>query len=413
MKAPSSSHTKFPLPQFRTSRLALLGAGFLLASCSESITQPGERAPARTAPAWQPTPDVVIMERMTVSAARDGETPVIHTSRQVLTPQLRIAGRTAKARASASPNAAGLPAALLIPTLSLPARREVAICSALPSWTERTKGADGRAITLAGIGDAPATTIKLTQPDGSVLSIERHWTRTASTWQLDRQVTTGANGFRDAVTFSHQGASGKLLNNAIPVSGCTGQQALIGQASATESRSFYAPYSPTLYSKLVPRAGVFADEGCWSSSGDPCFDKRLSVYKADIALAVAAAGVTLACLPPAVVTVGPCAVAVLVYTGAVANLYFEKASYQNCLEEQRSRLPTLSVGVDASPLPVGSVGGRSLVTLVPHTAAASSCGSSGPPISSTSCHWDTWEITYDGGETWEFFATFLICDDLL
>ena len=412
MKARSSSHTKFPLPQFSTSRLALLGAGFLLASCSESITQPGERAPANTAPAWQPTADVVIMERTTVSASRNGETPVIRSSRQVLTPQMRVAGRTANARAAASP-ATGIPASLPIPTLSLPARPEVAICSALPSWTERTKGADGRAITLSGIGDAPASSIRLAQADGSVLTVERHWTRTTSTWQLDRQVTTGANGFRDAVTFSHQGASGKLLDNAIPSAGCSGQQALIGQATATESRSFYAPYSPTLYSKLVPGAGVLADEGCWSYNGDPCFDKRMAVYRSELAVIGASVGVTLACVTPAVVTVGPCALAFTAYYLAAANLALDWLSYQNCLNEQKSRLPTLSVSTGASPTPRDSAGARSLVTRVPRIAAVSNCGSTTPPTPSSNCHWDTWEITYDGGESWYYFASFLICDDLL
>ncbi|CAN5397937.1 hypothetical protein BH09GEM1_BH09GEM1_27910 [soil metagenome] len=413
MNASSSSTTKSPLPQFRATRIIAAGLGFLAMACSENLTQPGEHAPVSKAPAWQPSPDVVVMERTTTSAANDGETPVVRTSSEVLTPQVRVAGRNPTVREFAAPTA-GAPTKLPLPTLSLPARREVAICNALPAWTERTKGADGRTIVLAGVGDAPASSIKLTQADGSVVSIDRSWTRTASSWQLDRQVTTGARGFRDVVSYQHQNAAGKRLNNAIPSSTCTGQQTLVGPASAAASRSFYAPYSAALYAKLVPGAGVFADEGCWGYGGDPCFDSRMSVYRAEIAVAATVVGVTVACITPAVVLVGPCAIAITAYTAAVGTMVTYQASYLNCLSDQRSRLPELLVGARAAQSSVDSSAGQRLATSAPHIVAMSDCGgSSGAPTSGTHCHWDTWEISYDGGETWLFWASFLICDDAL
>ncbi|MDQ2667861.1 MAG: hypothetical protein M3Z05_17860 [Gemmatimonadota bacterium] len=404
--------TKSPLPKFRVNRIVVVGLGFLAVACSENLTQPHERTPVIKAPAWQPSPDVVIMERTTTSASVNGDPPTVVTSRQVLTPQTRVAGRTLTVRAFAAPTtakSAGLP----LPTLSLPARREVAICNALPSWTERTRGADGRGIVLTGVGDAPASTIKVTQADGSVVSIERSWTRTTSTWQLDRQVTSGAKGFRDVVSYQHQNAAGKALNNAIPSSTCTGQQALVGQASVTASRSFYAPYSATLYAKLVPGAGVFADEGCWGYNGDPCFDKRMSIYRDEIGVASALVAVTVACVTPVVVTVGPCALALTAYAAAVGYLGIDLASYQNCLDNQRSRLPEELVGASAARSALDSTGGHSLASLSPHIVAVSNCGSSGSTAAPPSCRWDTYEISYDGGETWYFWASFLICDDAM
>lgn len=405
--------TNVPLPKFRVRRITTVGLGILLASCGESVTQPGQRAPATTTPAWRPTPDIVVMERITTSATNDGEAPIVRRSREVLTPQIRIAGNALNVRALAAPTTA-MPVGLPLPTLSLPARNEVAICSTLPSWTERSKGAESRDVVLTGVGDAPASTIKLTQADGSVSSVERSWTRTATTWQLDRQVTTGAKGFRDVVSYQHQNANGKILNNAIPSTGCTGQQRLIGQASLAASRTFYAPYSTTLYSKLVPGSGVFADQGCFDGLGDPCFDKRITVIKDELAVLATSVSMGVACLTPVAVTVGPCAIAVTAYYLAIGYLVLDQMSYQNCLNESRNRLPELSVGVSPPSATLTPSVSGSVAVRTPTVGAVGDCGFGGATgVAGTRCHWDTWEITYDGGESWQYFATFLICENAL
>ena len=134
MNAPFAWPTKYPLPKYRIRRVAIAGVGVLLASCSDGLTTPGERPPSSAAGPSLTAPDVVVMERTTTDAAIGGEAPVVHYSREVLTAQVRIAGRAPETRAL--PSAPGTtPKGLPRPPLSLPARREVAICNALPSWS--------------------------------------------------------------------------------------------------------------------------------------------------------------------------------------------------------------------------------------------------------------------------------------
>lgn len=418
MNAPIAWPTKYPLPHFPIKRIALAGFGVLLASCSDGLTSPNEqKAGAGTAP--EPlvpglaAPDIIVMERTTTDAARDGEAPVVHTSREVLRAQVRLANASAGVRSLAS-GPPTTPQGIPRPPLSLPARREVAICNALPKWSDVIKGAEGRDVLISGVGDAPASTMKIAQADGSSWTVERTWTRTTSSWQLDRQVTRGAHGFKDVVTYQHQNALGKPVNNALPVAACTTQQQLVGQASVAASRTFYPAYSGSLYSKLVPGSGVSADDGCWDLGGDPCYDKRISVYKSDIALVGAATAMTLACVTPANVIIVTCIGATTIYFGAIANLALDQASLQHCLEEAaKPKGAELSVSTSTLPM-AGSASGHQAHSLAPIGATTlNSCGNgdnSGSP-SATHCRWDTYEISVDGGLTWSEFATFMICDN--
>lgn len=419
MNAPFAWPTKYPLPQFRTKRVAVVGLGVLLASCSDGLTSPSERAPASALPPATGSPvftapDVVVMERTTTDAASDGEIPVVHTSREVLTPQVRIASKGPRA-GTLSATSATAPQGLPRPPLFLPARREVAICNALPTWTDVTKGANGRDILVSGVGDAPASTMKIPQADGSYWTVERTWTRTATSWQLDRQVTKGARGYTDIVTYHHQDALGKAVNNAVPVSACTGQQHLVGPASAAASRTFYPAYSGALYSRLVPGSGVTADDGCLGSDGDACYDKRVSVYKSDIALVAAATAVTLACVTPLNVVVVTCLGATSLYVGAIANLVLDQAALQRCLEDAKPKLPELSVAIGAGTSVVGSPASAVRGTGGSGSKVLAMCGTGvfDGNASGLHCRWDVYEISYDGGHTWMLLATFLICDNAM
>jgi hypothetical protein len=411
MKAPASSPTKFPLPQFRFKRVTMIGLGFLLASCRENLTQPTEHLGTPDLSRLGASPDIVVMERTTTDAADVGKTAVVRTSREVLTPQVRIAGRSSLVRASTSSGTTTPPGGLPRPPLSLPARREVGICNALPAWTERTKGANGRDLLLAGVGDAPASSIKITQDDGSVWNVQRSWTRTATSWQLDRQVTSGSRGYHDIVAYRHENSAGQPVNNALPVSTCTGQQPLVGQASLSASHSFYPAYSGALYSKLVPGSGVSADDGCWDNFGDPCYDKRISVYKSDLALIGYATAMTLACVSPATVLVIPCVAATSLYFIGIANLALDQAALQNCIAEAaQPKGNELSVGIDAASTLAASPTHAALSVAGIGATTLNDCGSSSAS-SGTHCQWATFEISYDGGETWNYFASFLLCDN--
>ena len=399
MHAPLTWPTKY-LPKFRTKRIAVAGFGFLLASCSDGVTQPGERPSTPDASAAKFAPDVVIMERTTTDAASEGQAPLTHSTREVLTATVRLAGHGADVRTLPSPTAT--PASNPRPPLSLPARRELAICNALPSWTERTKGADGHDIILTGVGDAPASTISIVQADGSVWNVERTWTRTTTSWQLDKQVTRGARGYRDVVTYHHENAAGKAVDNAIPARGCAAQEPLTGQPSAAASRNYYAPYSSTLYLKLVPGSGISADDGCWEGGGDPCFDKRMSVYRADVYLVTTATAMTLACVTPVNVTVVLCVGAINAYAGALANLIIEQAAYRNCMDNAAAAAnptgPQTSIGGSIPPLATSPAHASLSVSPVGATRL-NYCGGGDNTASGVHCRWDTYEISYDHGDT--------------
>src|SRR4051812_21925318 len=147
MNAPYDWPTQFSLPQVRFKRVAITGLGFLAVACSENITSPAGRSTPPSAVAARMSGDVIVMERTTTDAASEGQVAVVHTSRKIMTPQLRDAGDLrARALASPTPPASHSPASfdgLPLPPLALPARREAAMCSELPSWSERAKGAGG------------------------------------------------------------------------------------------------------------------------------------------------------------------------------------------------------------------------------------------------------------------------------
>ena len=408
MNAPFGWPTKSTLPLFRFRHVAVGSLGFLAVSCSENLAAPGTPPVAPRAGEPAVAADIIIMERTTTDAADAGRAAVVHASRQVLTPQLQIARGEMGIRSSVSsppPSFDGLPR----PPLALPARRETAMCSELPTWTQRTTGADGRDLILTGHGDAPASSIKVMQGDGSVWNVERSWTRTATTWQLDRQVTTGARGYRDVVTYRHQTPSGRLANNALPRIACTTPARLAGMPSNAISKGLYAPHAGALNTILFPGTDG-ASLSCGSGVGEDCYTKQITLYKDDIAIVVTATTVALACSPPAVLTAVPCIAATAAYLAAVANLALDKLAYQHCLEQQSKPTPVALVspgatnGIGAGP---GSGAARTSISLTGATGSVlGDCGA----IQGTICHWDVWEISYDGGVTWEYFDTFLVCD---
>lgn len=412
MNAPFAWPTRYTLPKFRITRIATGGLGFLAVACSENLTTPS-RSPSPPMPGTASASlaaDVIVMERTTTDAADEGQVAHVHTSRKVLTPNLRKASGDIDVRASTAAQRVSHEA-LPLPPLSLPARRESAMCSELPAWTDRARGVNGRPVLLSGSGDAPASVIKVPQPDGSTWTIERAWTRTATSWQLDRQVTTGARGYRDVVTYRHETPAGRVVNNSISSTHCAPPRQLAGMPSHTISHSLYAPHAGTLGAILFPDSRV-SEYACDGGGSDDCYDKQLSVYKDDIAIIVTATLMTAACAPPAVILAAPCIGATAAYFAAVATLKFDTLSLQHCLEQRAKPLPVSLTTPGATSLRNASVIGSAPASLASRTTDGmrtfADCSQT-----SDHCHWDVWQISYDGGETWEYFDTFLVCDAAL
>lgn len=406
MNASTSSTTKSPLPKFRISPIIIAGLGFFAVACSENPNAPDSKSAVAQQGSRTPTPDIIVMERTTTDATEDGALPRVHSSREVLRAQTRLVGEGMDARTLAAAKPVALQR-LPLPPVSLPARREQAICNQLPTWTERSTGANGHDVLLTGVGDAPASSIKVGQDDGSTWSIERSWTRTATSWQLDRQLTTGAHGYRDVVTYRHETPSGKLANNAIATTSCSAHLHLAGVPSSGLSQSFYAPHAGALNAILFPMSGVYKEEiGCGGGTTD-CYDKQLQVYRDDIALIIAATAVVTACSPPAVLTALPCIGATTAYLAAVGYLRIDQLALEHCLRTAaQPRLPVQSLTPGAGSLGTNISARANMSITGASTTTLSDCS-----MTSDHCHYETWEITYDGGESWHYFGTFLFCDN--
>jgi len=182
--------------------------------------------------------------------------------------------------------------------------------------------------------------------------------------------------------------------------------------SSAMSRSLYAAHAGALDAVLFPDSRVSADS-CEGGGSDDCYDKQIAVYKDDIAIVVTATLMTGACMPPAVILAAPCIGATAAYIAAVAALKFDTMSLQHCLEQPVKPTPVSLVTPGATSLQQASVvGGSSRTSAAPTgfgVGTRADCGSS----TSEHCHWDVWEISYDGGQSWHYWETFLVCDDAM
>jgi hypothetical protein len=429
MKAPAWQDPPSPVARgfirAAARRTAYLVLAALVVSCGENVTAP---SPARAPVASAPAPDIVLMERTTDIAAHDGIPAVHRMFKETLMGQVRRSPLDQSASAVAAPaprfDAANLP----VPTISLPARYETAMCAALPSWSRRSVSAlPSSDVETAGVGDAPASTLNIVRDGKTVATVERTWVRTSRSWQLERQVTSTPDGrFRDVVTYQHRAAPGQLAASVLPVRSCLGQSGAALSTSARASKSFYAPRdkAPSGFS------AYFNDGDCSDdpvSSTDPCFDKRNEVYDREVDMAAAGAAVLLVCAVPEPMEPALCAGAVTVYLAAAAKVKLAKNALANCLLEHAKK-PCSCVAVQSAPIevidgmiatvqydpacddvydpapydPWANPAAASPGITEPGSGDAAGSGSSG-------CRFEDWDISYDGGETWEYFGTFYMC----
>ena len=404
----------------------------LVVACGENVTAPSaSRTPMIPESA---TPDVVVMERTTDIAAHDGVAAVHQTSKQTLAGQVRIQ-QEQNSGAAASVNARFDVAHLPRPSISLPARYETAMCSALPRWTQTIRGVVGTGgdVEMTGVGDAPASTLRVVQDGRTVSTVERTWVRTSISWQLERQVTTTADGrYRDVVTYQHLTATRQAVNNALPVATCaTSLSSAKVTSPAIASRSYYAPH---VSSFLSPPTGAssYLGDGCSDYyGGDPCYDKQIEVYAAEAILAVAGSAMTYSCLVAEPLIVAACVTTTAAYTIAYANLFFAKAKLDNCRAEQAAK--KCGCGTAAYSLGTAGTNGGLSKSVSPGTTGTIGAPKTSPSYlgdgcgdgggyggggggyggggggGTSSCGYEVWEISYDGGKTWQYWGTFWTC----
>ncbi len=396
-----------------------MGLLALVVSCGESpnVTGPSASSPetslvaAHQAAAAVPVlpADVVIMHRTTVVSGH-GNTARINRN---VTERITAVVRRATKKDGPIPEPAradfsnGVPPR---PSVALPARTETAMCSALPAWSRVEKTGAGRTMTVSGTGDAPASRIAMTTDDGTVMTVERTWVRTARTWELARQVTTTPDKrFRDEVVYEHQLASGGRIDRALPIVACPGAQGP-GLSPESGSHGFYAPHASALTARLFPLSDAAASYDCGGGGGvGDCFAEQTAVYIADLAVVNAATAVAFACIYTLVVSPAICATATIAYLTAVGALALTQRVLSHCLAQRTSSGPqTLLLPRDAGLAGTlafaepGGGGGRSMDMRPRPPVLAEACGDG--------CSWVDTEISYDGGETWTFFDTEWVCD---
>lgn len=386
-----------------------------LAGCGDITTAPVAGPPVE--------PGFVVVSRTMDIAARDGLAAVRRTSRDTLMGQVRAAPKGRLVLSSADAPPAGFdPANLPLPPLSLPARYETAICRSLPAYSRSMPAPGDRgAVEMSGTGDAPPSTLKVVRDGRHVGTIERTWVRTADSWQLERQVTTAADGgYRDVVTYEHRTARGQIAANAIAVSTCVAPLLTQDAPSARASRGYYAPRL-----KLPGAGSKFIGSTCTSDDDygiDPCFEQRMNLYRADAALVVASGGAAFACIFPQPLHPPACVVAAATYFAAVANLKLAKMSLDNCRAEAAAKKCSCQNATVQTPSATGGLSASLSADCsgdwyddgyqpTPVIGPGSESGSSG--AGGGDCAWEVWEISYDGGWTWGYYGTFRVCYNVI
>jgi hypothetical protein len=423
---PGRQQTLLPKVQGTRGRAArhtlCVGLAALVTACGESVSGP----PASQARITMdgPKPDVVEMQRTTDIAAHDGVAAVHRSYAQTLTPRLRMSDRN-EIDASANQKPQLDRANLALPSTSLPARFERAMCSSLPSWTRTMpQTVAGSVVEMSGVGDAPASTLRVLQNGRVITTIERTWVRTSHSWELERQVTASSDGrLRDVITYRRTTPSGHLASNAIPSAACIAPSAMSVKTASpvAASLTYYAPTGIT--------EDIYDGSYCDYGSGDPCFDKRNDVYKADAALVILATAMTYACTVPEPLVVPACVAAVAAYGAGVVNLQFAQRSLNNCLAEQRSKCTCSGGAAYSRNVPVPGIGAST--SWLPPRALSLNAPKGANPLyddcsggydgsgggggggsgggGGESCSYQVWEISYDGGQTWDYYGTFWTC----
>ena len=360
--------------------------------------------------------DVVIMHRSTLVAEHDGVEEVNRNFTEKISGQIRVRGKddsTVPGTTHADFTAGTLPR----PVMSLPARTETGMCSALPTWSRVEKLRTGGTATISGVGDSPATHLKIVAEDGMVLTVERTWVRTSRAWQLAKQTTTTPDKrFRDDVVYEHQSVSGEPINGALPRVACADARGP-GLASGRASRAFYSPHVSSVASRLFPLSDGATAYSCGDSEND-CWTQENAVYTADVALVATATVAAYACSAAAVIVPAACLAAGVAWAAAVANLALAQRALNHCLYAASLPKPVALRAPEWASLtsflaPGNMTGSASrLPGLQPELSA--DCGTGGTTGGGTiQCHSEEWEISYDGGATWNYLTTIRVCENVL
>ena len=346
----------------RLFHLVFLAAVTLASACADGarpVTGPGV-GPAVTSGVRSAQPAFAIERtvEITVRGVRHTATRTIH---------LRPGGRESSAESGppAVPRGSLLDLALRAPLPRLSARGSGR--RAGEAWIDRRSKRGGTDVMEErGVGDAPAHEVRVIRNGRLVYRRTQVWRRASGAYELLRQEVE-MDGYREVLTVVrplHLPSRGSPFRGARPG----------GAAQSLTATHSTAGYCPTVAE---------------------CDRLRREAEDEDVDVALALLAMAAAC-PIGVAIPIPepmdlaCTAAFALWVSEQAEAYDAWREYELTCKITCVQLPPIII------VGVGGTGGT---------------GSTGGPGAGQLCSYQEWEISYDGGVTWEYYGTFWTCFD--
>jgi hypothetical protein len=249
---------------------------------------------------------------------------------------------------------AGLDASIALAHTIEAAPLTESLCSNVKPWRQviQAPGASGVSMELRGLGDEPASDVRVFVNGRQIARTTTAWLRLTDRWEATSVIQYGGSGNVAVRTEqSSQRQIGAPRMRVFRVA-CQEENANAQVSSTSQSQNFTGeighraspryPYSGAALGAPALDIG----ESCASTAG-PCITEFMNWTAFVSAAATAAAGVYLACVTPVVVVPFVCAAAWVAYTAASAAAAAAWRLFRDCKEAH---------GIACGPCPTGGPG---------------------------------------------------------
>jgi hypothetical protein len=261
-----------------------------------------------------------------------------------------------------------------VPVLQFPARAASAVCDNAPAWRRESR-VGALTVVTRGRGDEPWSTIE-TWADGQLVArSQTKWERGSGSWRLVSHEDVAVGGATRTFAVDRSGL--RDVGEALPRVRCENTSADVVPAVAAASVG--TEVGPVGLARLE-LAARFGAEECTPTDEEAeaaCGALLVASIGAAAGATAAAAGMWLACMPPAVVTALPCLQATATFTGTAATAAVAAHAYQECRQKAKAPKPCSCPAQPTTELVAGAL---TAGTLLPATAPlALDCDPPAPP----------------------------------